>query len=160
MANRGADTQPSNEIVFRHRNSIDLTDEIYETTSYGDYEDDIDLFILELEISEKSKEAHILIALQSSVYQKYLSTNQLKYLSACNSMRRMAYDLLTELSKMEIKCQQREDQFLRAENQKKAVSIQQLSSMVIPEQKIQMLTTRDVGTTTKPADFEENMGTE
>lgn len=155
-----SDTKPSNKMDFHHLNAIDLNKEIYETSN-SDSEDDIELFILELDISEKSKEAQILIALQDSVYQKYLRTNQLKYLSACNSMRRVAYDMLTELSRMEIKCQQREDQRWLAERQKVAASMPRLSSAltVIKEEAefgIAMLTTRDVGTTTTPADFEEH----
>lgn len=157
MATR--DTQPPNEIDFHHLNTID-NEEIYQSSN-SDNEDDTDLIILELDreldISEKYEEAQILIALQASVYQKYLRTNQLKYLSTCNSMRRIAYDMLKELSEMEIKCQQREDQLWLSECRKKAASKPQLSSASIIGNAI--LTTRDVGTTTTPADFEEDMDT-
>lgn len=155
------ETQPSNEIDFRHLNSIDdLNEEIYQRSNSG-----IDLLILGLDIMEKSKEMQIVIALQDSVHQKYLRTNRLKYLSAFNCMRRVAFDMLTELTKMEIKCQQREDGLWLVEKFQKNTSsmLQPLSASVVISEDDDFgtpkLTTRDVGTTTTPADFEENVDT-
>lgn len=83
-------------------------------------EDDIDFFILEMDMTELSNRVQMMIGLQAGMYHRFEAKKRLCDLSAYNRIRTAVFDGLNELARMETIVQHKESQIWMAKQKKMA----------------------------------------
>lgn len=94
-------------------------------------EDDLDMFILELDMSSLSKRVQMLIGLQSGMLHRYMTKRRLCDLSAYNRIRAAVFEGLAELARLEAIIQCKEDQLWLAKQKKSNEKTSSTSSSTV-----------------------------